>query len=174
MGYQHQTNFQSDAGDTMGLDTVVVAFFVVGTILVVAGTLTMGTHTLIESSYNGYISASQTTMERLHTNIEIQNIVLNGETNHLHLTVNNTGETKLDNFELWDVILVKNDQASYLNINADYKIIFNEGLLNPGILDPHETIDIELLSEFNSGDRLLVEIITENGIVSSINYVMGG
>ena len=33
-------------------------------------------------------------------------------------------------------------------------------------------IDIELLSEFNSGDRLLVKIITENGIVSSINYVI--
>ena len=58
----------------MGLDTVIVAFFVVGTIIVVAGTLTMGTHNLIESSYHGYVSASQTTMDRLQTSIEIQNI----------------------------------------------------------------------------------------------------
>jgi len=100
----------------MGLDTVIVAFFVIGTILVVAGTLTMGANNLIKFSYDGYIATTQTTMDRLHTNIEIYNVWPDRE-KHVHLTVNNTGETKLSNFGLWDVIVVnvENGQASYLS-----------------------------------------------------------
>ncbi len=103
-GYQHQTHSQ---GDAMGLDTVIVAFFVVGTILVVAGTLTMGTNNLVESSFHGYVSAHQTMMDRLQTRIEIRNIAFNVSTNHASFTVANTGETKLYNFDHWDVLLVK-------------------------------------------------------------------
>ncbi|WP_269849366.1 hypothetical protein [Methanosarcina horonobensis] len=91
----------------MGLDTVIVAFFVVGTILVVAGTLTMGTNNLVESSFHGYVSAHQTMMDRLQTRIEIRNIAFNVSTNHASFTVANTGETKLYNFDHWDVLLVK-------------------------------------------------------------------
>lgn len=155
----------------MGLDTVVVAFFAVGTILVVAGTLTMGASNLVESSYDGYVATSQTTMERLHTNIEIQSMTFDGGTHHVHFTVENTGEIKLDDFDLWDVIIVKNGQASYFNSN-DYDVSLNGDILNPGILDPHESIDIELLTEFNTGDSFLVKIITENGIVSSKEYTV--
>ncbi|HIH74270.1 MAG TPA: flagellar protein FlaF, partial [Methanosarcina sp.] len=85
----------------MGLDTIIVAFFVVGTILVVAGTLTMGVNNLVESSYNGYVSAHQTIMDRLQTRVEVQNIVFNVSTNHTSFTVANTGETKLYNFDHW-------------------------------------------------------------------------
>jgi len=131
----------------------------------------MGTNNLIESSYNGYISASQTIMERLHTNIEIRSMTFDGGTHHVSFTVENTGETKLDNFDLWDVLIVKDDQASYFS-SDDYDVALNGDILNPGILDPRESIDIELLTEFNTGDSFLVKIITENGIVSSKEYVI--
>ncbi|HWR24916.1 MAG TPA: flagellar protein FlaF [Methanosarcina sp.] len=156
----------------MGLDTVVVAFFVVGTILVVAGSITMGANNLIETSYKGYVSASQTTLERLHTNIEIQDISYDGGAKHIHFTVKNTGETKLNDFELWDVIVVKNGHASYLS-DYEYNISFTNDFLNPGIFDPHENIDIELLTEFNSSENVFIKISTENGIISSAQYVVG-
>jgi flagellar protein FlaF len=157
----------------MGLDTVVVAFFVVGVVLVLAGTLTMGTNTLVETSYNGYVSASQTAMERLHTNIEIKNPRFDEVTNHVHFTVENTGENKLSDFNLWDFILVKDSQASYLVRNEDFTITFTSDIINPGILDPHETIDIEFMDGFDSGDDLLLKITTENGIASSAHYIVG-
>ena len=160
----------------MGLDTVIVAFFVVGTILVVASTLTMGANNLIKSSYEGYTAITQTTMDRLHTNIEIHDVWPDGE-KHVHLTVNNTGETKLSNFDLWDIIVVnvENGQASYLSTDQ-YIITPIEDFVNPRILDPHESIDIELVPEpeFNSDDNLLIKIITENGLSSSVHYPVGG
>ncbi|MCC4771717.1 flagellar protein FlaF [Methanosarcina sp. DH2] len=156
----------------MGLDTIIVAFFVIGTILVVAGTITMGANNLVESSYNGYVSAHQTMMDRLQTSIEIQNMRFNVSTNHTSFTVANTGETKLSNFGLWDVILVKEGQVSYLN-ESQYDITYNNDLLNPRILDPHESINIELLLELESNDSFIVKIITENGIVSSAEHVAG-
>jgi flagellar protein FlaF len=156
----------------MGLDTIIVAFFVIGTILVVAGTLTMGANNLVESSYNGYVSAHQTMMDRLQTSIEIQNMRFNVSTNLTSFTVVNTGETKLSNFELWDVILVKDGQVSYLN-ESQYIITSDKNIINPGILDPHESINIELLVDLESSDSFMVKIITENGIVSSAEHVAG-
>ena len=157
----------------MGLDTVIVAFFVIGTILVVAGTLTMGANNLIKSSYDGYIATTQTTMDRLHTNIEINGTRFDGTPNRVHLEVENTGETKLSDFDHWDVIVVKEGHASYLSTDQ-YIITPIEDFINPKILDPHESIDIELLPEFNSGDSLLIKIITENGLTSSVNYSVEG
>jgi flagellar protein FlaF len=88
----------------MGLYTVVVAFFVVGTIVVVACALTTGANNLIKSSYEGYSAFSQTTMDRLHTNIKINSTQFYATSKHVNLTVVNTGYTKLSNYNLWDVI----------------------------------------------------------------------
>ncbi|AKB29380.1 hypothetical protein MSSIT_2661 [Methanosarcina siciliae T4/M] len=156
----------------MGFDTIIVAFFVIGTVLVVAGTLTMGTNTLVESSYHGYVSAHQTMMDRLQTRIEIRNIVFNVSTNHTSFTVANTGETKLSNFDLWDILLVKDGQVSYLN-ESQYSVTPDIDILNPEILDPHESINIELLIDLDSNDSFIVKIITENGIVSSAEHEAG-
>ncbi|KKG15611.1 flagellar protein FlaF [Methanosarcina sp. 2.H.T.1A.6] len=156
----------------MGLDTVIVAFFVVGTILVVAGTVTMGTSNLLESSYDGYVAIHETTMNRLHTSIEIQNIRFNVSTNLTSFTVVNTGETKLIYPGLWDVILVKNGTVSYLN-KSQYNMTSNKEIINPGILDPHESINVELLIDLESNDSFIVKTITENGIVSSAEHVAG-
>lgn len=151
----------------MGLDTIIVAFFVMGTILVVAGTLTMGTSNLVESSYHGYVSAHQTMMDRLQTSIEIQQpILFNISTNRASFTLANTGETKLSNFELWDIILVKDDQVFYLD-DSQYSMTAGTDFLNPGILDPHESIEIELLTDLTSSENFTVMIVTDNGIVSS-------
>ena len=134
--------------------------------MVVAGTLTMGTNNLIESSYHGYVSAHQTMMDRLQTSIEIQTITFNVSTNHANLTVENTGETKLSDFELWDIILVKDGQVSYLD-DSQYSVTAGTDVINPGILDPHERLEIELLTDLTSSDNFIVKIVTDNGIVSS-------
>jgi archaeal flagellar protein FlaF len=155
----------------MGLETVIVAFFVIGTIVVVACTLTMGANNLIKSSYEGYTEFSQTTMDRLHTDIKLNNATLNSTDNHVHLTVENTGETKLSNFDHWDVIVINNNQVSYFKKDEGFNLAFSD-IINPGILDPHETIDMNLISTFNPGSSLYITVITENGIDSSAIYTV--
>lgn len=154
----------------MGLETVVVAFFVIGTIVVVASTLTLGANHIVKSSYEGYVAFSQTTMDRIHTNIKIVNATLNETDSKVHLTVENTGEIKLSDFSHWDVIVVKDGQASYLKKDTGFEIVPENSVdfMNPGILDPGESIDIKL-SDFGSGN-LSIKVITANGIASFINY----
>ena len=158
----------------MGLETVVVAFFVIGMIVIVACTLTAGANHLIKSSYEGYTAFSQTTMDRLHTNIKITDAEFDENASHVHLTVENTGETKLSDFNHWDVIVVRGGEASYLKKNDipddRFNLTFRDSI-NPGILDPDESIDLELPSQFSSGS-LYVTVITENGIASSISYTV--
>lgn len=165
----------------MGFDTIIVAFFVIGTIVFVACTVTMGANNLVKTSYEGFTASSQTTMDRLHTNIKLENPMVD-EDDYVHLTIENTGDTKLSDFDLWDVIVVSNkqtsSQASYFKknngLNNGFSLTFTRNFINPGILDPHEIIDLKLLPEpeFDSGNSLYITVITENGIASSTNYTV--
>jgi len=156
----------------MGIDTVVVAFFVIWMIVFVACTLTTGANTIIKSSYEGYATFSQTTLDRLHTDIKLNDTQYNETTHHVHLTVENTGDTKLSNYGLWDVIVVDNGITSDLTYGSGFNITFINDFINPDIFDPQESIDIELLPEFNQGDNLIITVVTENGISSSTNYTV--
>ena len=155
----------------MGLETVIVAFFVIGMIVVVASTLTLGANQIVKSSYEGYTAFSKTTMDRLHTNIKIVNATVNETDNRVHVTVENTGETKLSDFAHWDVIVVKDGQASFLKKNAGFEIVPENSVdfMNPGILDPGESFDLRL-SDYGSGN-LSIKVVSENGIASFINFV---
>jgi flagellar protein FlaF len=156
----------------MGFESVIVGFFVIGTIVVVACALTAGASNIVKSSYEGYTAYSQTTIDRLHTNIKIINATYNATDNHVHLTVENTGETKLSNFDHWDVIVIKNKQAVYLKKNDGFNPAFPGDFINPRILDPDESVDLELLSKFDHGNDLYITVITENGIASSTHYIV--
>lgn len=155
----------------MGLETVVVAFFVIGMIVVVACTLTAGADHLIKSSYEGYTAFSQTSMDRLHTDIKVNNITFDKNDSYITLTVENTGETKLSNFKLWDIIVADNSRDFYISNNERW-ITSIKDIINPGILDPHESMDMKLsLPESNNlTGSLLIKVIAENGITSSIYY----
>lgn len=148
----------------MGLETVIVAFFVIGLIIVVACSLTIGANNLVKSSHEGYTSFSQSAIDRFHTNIKISNATVTDD--HIHLTVENTGETKLSDFDQWDVLVVSNSQASYLKKNDGFSYKFIKDFVNPEILDPGESIDLNLTSTLYSGSAY-VTVSTENGITSS-------
>jgi flagellar protein FlaF len=157
----------------MGFDTIIVAFFVIGTIVVVACALTTGANNLIKTSYEGYTASSQTAMDRLHTDIKVNNVTFDGT--HVDLRVENTGDTKLSNFDLWDVIVVKSEessQATYLKKDHGFVLTFTSDFINPGILDPRESVEIsidkEFLPSFEPGNTFYIKVITENGISSSI------
>ncbi|KXS46387.1 MAG: archaeal flagellar protein FlaF [Methanohalophilus sp. T328-1] len=158
----------------MGLDTVIVAFFVLTTMLVVANTFAMGANEFVDSAYDGYTSMHTTTMEKLQTDITIQYVWYNSSGNeHLHFTVANTGETKLYDFDMWDVIVVKNGTAQYMDY-SQWIYLINEGQLNPDILDPREDMDIEILATYETGDKIVLKVATPNGVTSSEEYTIGG
>jgi flagellar protein FlaF len=64
---------------------------------------------------------------------------------------------------------VDNGTASDLTYDSGFNLTFINDFVNPGIFDPQESIDIELLPEYNLGDNLYITVVTENGISSSTN-----
>ncbi|MFW5987309.1 MAG: flagellar protein FlaF [Methanohalophilus sp.] len=158
----------------MGLDTVVVAFFVITAMLVVANTFVMGANELVDSAYESYDTMHTSTMDKLETEIIIQSVWYNSSGNeHLHFTVENTGDTKLYDFDMWDVIVVNNENAEYID-NSQWIYTVNDSQLNPGILDPREDMDIEILKTYDTGDEITLKISTPNGVTSSAEYTIGG
>lgn len=159
--------------DNMGLDTVIVAFFVITATLVVANTFIMGMNEFIDSAYDGYSAAHTTTMDKIQTDIEIPSIWFNSTESHLHFTVENTGETKLSNFNQWDIIVIKNGTAYYMDDNKWTSDVY-DGQINPNILDPLEQMEVEILEEYSNGDDIILKVVTPNGIISSKEYTIGG
>ncbi|MBP2029983.1 flagellar protein FlaF [Methanohalophilus levihalophilus] len=156
----------------MGFDTIIVAFFVVTTIILVANTFAIGATNLIDSAYEGYSEINNVAFDRIHTDIDIPSIWYNDTSSHIFFTVENTGETKLSNFELWDVIVVKNGSASYLD-SDDWTMSFQNDTINPGILDPLETMDVEINQTFVAGEHAIIKVSTSNGILSSAEHTVG-
>ncbi|KGK97976.1 flagellar protein FlaF [Methanococcoides methylutens] len=157
----------------MGFDTVIVAFFVITTMIVVANTFMIGMNDFVDSAYDGYSAIHTTTMDKMQTDIEIQTIWFNSTENHLHFIVENTGETKLNNFNLWDIIVIKNGTADYMDDNKWTMDVY-DGQLNPNILDPLEEMEVELHEEYGVGDEIILKIVTPNGIISSKGHTIGG
>lgn len=156
----------------MGFDTIIVAFFVVTTIILVANTFAIGATNLIDSAYEGYSEINDVGLDRMHTDIDIPDTWFNSTSSHIFFTVENTGETKLSNFELWDVIVVKNGDTSYLDID-DWTMTFRNDTINPNILDPLESMDVELHMSFENGDHAIIKVSTPNGILSSAEHTVG-
>jgi len=136
----------------------------------------MGSKNLLEASYSGYAATRDTTMDRLHTNIEIRDIWIDAM-NCTNVKVRNTGETKLSNFDLWDILVVTEDQVFYIT-NYSASISLSDEILNPGILDPYENLTLSLYDFQNNKalkealeEAFIIKVSTENGIVSSARYV---
>jgi len=158
----------------MGLDTVIVAFFVLTSMLVIANTFVMGANEFVDSAHDSYTSMHTTNMDKLQTDITIQSVWYNSSGNeHLYFNVANTGETKLYEFDMWDMIVIKNGTAQYMN-NSQWAYSVNDGQLNPDILDPREDMDIEILAAYETGDNIVLKVATPNGVTSSEEYTIGG
>jgi flagellar protein FlaF len=159
----------------MGMDTVIVSVVSIALIIVVAYSFAMETNNLITSAHSGFSNLQKLTLKKIKTNIEIQNILWNVSGNdYLRFSVANTGDTKLSNFELWDVVVVRNNSTLYLSYGSDWIVdsISNDSI-NPNILDPFESAQIEVRIPFESGESVIIRVSTPNGVVATQRYNVG-
>ncbi len=165
----------SQWGDSMGFDTIIVSIISIAMILVIAYSFVMETDNIVDSVHTGFNSLHKTTIKRIHTDISIENIRWNLTGNkHLYINVTNTGDTKISDYSLWDVVLIKNGVVEYLDYDTDWDVYaFYNDTINPNILDPSETLEIRILRTFNSGDVVWIEVSTPNGVVAAKRYVVG-
>jgi len=159
----------------MGMDTVIISIISIALIITVAYSFAMETNTLVNSIHSGFFNFQKTMINKLHTDIRIGNITWNS-TGYKFLKVNveNIGDTKLSDYQLWDVVVVKNNTTMYLSYGTDWSVVRIYGdFVNPNILDPMEIAQIEIREQFEKGENIILKIVTPNGVVTTQKYVVG-
>ncbi|MBP2132978.1 flagellar protein FlaF [Methanomicrobium sp. W14] len=111
---------------------------------------------------------------RLRTSIDISNISVNESSSLLYIEILNDGNAEISEYKYWDIYTGNNSALAPLhymtgNSSGEWSIILiKPDILNPGILDPQETINVSV--QYPGQKPLWVQVTTPNG-VSASSYV---
>jgi hypothetical protein len=83
----------------------------------------------------------------------------------VHVLVRNDGQTKLADFEEWDVILRADNAAEWYAYPSSWTVEIDEGI-ELDILNPGETMTVTLYPDSVGSDNLVV-LTTPNGVSAS-------
>lgn len=165
----------------MGLDTVlVVGILAVGIITIVfmlSNSVVENVNTVSES----YRIMNDNQLDKLNTRLEIGDIKKDDVGYLITISIENTGSVKISNFDQMDVIIYGDGWIERLKYNSgsvpspgewSKKIV--KDVLNPGILDPGETMEVYLyplhISYLVPDATTYIKIVTPNGIESTKKF----
>lgn len=164
----------------MGFGTVIAAMLSVATILLACYVCSNGGFYMADVLTNSMMEMQKNENEILKTRIEIAGIRAN-ETD-IFVSLNNTGSTKIGDFDYMDVIVkYSNTSGAEKTIWIPYQedagtlenkwIIENisPDLVNPGILDPDEEMELQIYLEdsLENGSTNWIMVVAPNGAKTS-------
>jgi flagellar protein FlaF len=177
------------------METAVVSLICIALIVFGGMTMSHGFMTSVDAGTAGLEAAGQRNEIIMRTQMSAVSTDMTAA-NTLEVTLKNNGQTKLADFDKWDVIIQYHDdsgsvrsiwlpytggtlgdnqwQVTAIQLNGDAEVI------EPGVLNPGEEIDIRvrLNPEVGDGTTNAVVIATPNGIPVETyfyyNYVGGG
>lgn len=142
---------------------IITAYVVVGGILATSDIVTMS-----------QAERFQLQEQRLHTSIDISEIIVTNETNSLNMTVNNDGNEKISHFKYMDIymiypgaepILVPYTETPWTE-NTWYATQIEPDTIHPNELDPGESVMITVT--YTPGIiPSWIKIATPNGVYDS-------
>lgn len=172
------------------MESAIVALICIALVVVGGMTLSQGFLSSMDTSSAGLEEMSERAGEIMRTELSPLSAV-QPSANSLEVTLENSGQTKLSNFESWDVIV------QYYDGNGTYHVEWlpytpetpgdnqwtDEGIyldaagetpeaFEPGILNPMEELVIEARMKPPVGEDTtnLIVITTPNGIPASISF----
>jgi hypothetical protein len=169
------------------METAIVSLICIA--LVVFGGMTMshGFLTSLDAGTAGLEQVGDRDETIMRTNLSAATTNM-PDANTLEITMENTGQTKLADFEKWDIIVQYYDEASNYHtlwlpytsgvpVNNEWTmsgILFNGGaeVFDPGVLNPAEQIQItaQLNPSVGVGFTNMVVVSTSNGITVSTHF----
>ncbi len=172
------------------METAVVSLVCIALIVFGGMTMSRGFITSVDSTAMALDKMGQRDEKILRTELSPTNATLNSSTD-LHITLRNSGQTKLADFDRWDVIVQYHDSVGVYYITwlpytagvpgsnqwRNYAI-YQDGLpevFEPNILNPGEDMEIEanLSPAVGRHTTNLVVVSTSNGIPASIVFYRG-
>lgn len=173
------------------METAFVSIICVALMVIGGMTMSQGFLSSVDSTTNNIQALSQRDEEIMRTNISILEATQNNE-DTLLVTVKNNGQTKLADFEKWDVIVQSEDADNETHVNwlpfdesapgnnewSVQGIYMDSGgtapeIFEPGIVNPDEGLVIicQLDPPVGEGTVNLVSVSTPNGITVSKTFV---
>ena len=121
-------------------------------------------------------AAAQQEAQRIHTQIKIFSATTDSSTNVTFIEVNNTGSEIVGDFDNMEVYLLQNGVPyMYMNQSGSYEWTYLIGppdQVNPGLLDPGESMNITVPYDGTKGNATWVKVTTANGVYDSANAVV--
>ncbi|AGK60855.1 hypothetical protein Asulf_00847 [Archaeoglobus sulfaticallidus PM70-1] len=157
----------------MGFEVLIATAISLALLMLIVYSFAIGASMFIEVAHSSREDLHKRAVDRIQTRIEIKSVEWNSLTRDINVSVFNSGSTKIDNFGLMDVIVVYNE-AKYLRYETDWKATIENETINPGILDPGETLAMLIYGPFEQGTVVWMKICTPNGVCAASRYVIGG
>ncbi len=175
---------------TSPMSNAIVALVVIALMLTAALTWSQTAYTSFDSVSQALKQTVQTTQDVSRTNIEVVNAQTQG--GFVQVSVLNSGEVHLSQFDKWDVLVQyydasngyhisdltytensspANGQWSIVGIYTDASLTQKE-VFEPGILDPGEVMlmRLSLTPLPGAGTTNLVTVSTDNGVSTSSQF----
>ena len=175
------------------MENVFIAIFCIALLLFGALTISEASLNSTDEIASAWRQMEETSGEISRTNISSVGAVVTSA-NSFEVTLKNEGETKLQNFEDWDVIVQYFDNAQgnllvkwlpyteagnpgnnewtvggiYLDAATSDPEVFEKGIFNPG---EEMVIDVKLVSVIDQEVANLVTISTPNGVSASEFFI---
>jgi flagellar protein FlaF len=145
------------------METAIPALIIIALLLLASVTLADQLLSSHEAAAESWRRMEERELDRSRTRIAILSADAPFAT-QVVVTVGNEGQTKLADFEQWDVILRTGSTADWYAYNDDWAVTIAD-TVEPGILNPGETMTITLTAE--AGSSNLVIVSTPNGVSAS-------
>jgi flagellar protein FlaF len=156
----------------MGTASLIATAIGVLLLIVTAYVLAGGTITVAETVATAQRDSVNLHEIRMRTAIEIRSAILDTNSSTLVISVENTGNERLDDFDHTDVFLLIDGipkHGSYHSGDCPWTILsIQPDVIHPGQLDPGEVMTISVL--YNGSSPTWVQVTTSSG-VSASHYV---
>lgn len=170
------------------METAIVSLICIALVILGGMTMSQGFLTSADTTSEALEELGQSSESIMRTELTPQTANAIGSTGRLTVNLENSGQTKLTNFEKWDLIVqyYDSDDTYYTKWLpfTDSTLASNQWTVNgiylnekpesfePNILNPGETIELEAKLNPAAGVNTtnLVVIATPNGIPASIDF----
>lgn len=169
------------------METAIISIVCIALVVFGGMTMAQGFITSVDASTSGLEEMSQRDEQILRTELTPRDTTLTGN-DTLELIIENTGQTKLSDYELWDIIVQFYDETgtyhvewlpftssspggdewtvSWIRLNGSTEI-FEQNILNPG---EHIMLTIKLDPAVGPGTTNLVVVSTPSGVTASTYF----
>ncbi len=146
----------------MGFSTAAAQTILFIAVIILSTGLVMVYKNVVDTTASSLQFQGNLLSDKVKTDITITNVYYNNNTDTIVIDVKNLGKTKLD-LDLIDVF-IDSERIPRQTSNRTIEVLSDTEIVNPGIWDPKEDIEIKVFKILNQSISHTVKVTTQYGI----------